>query len=48
MQILNLVSSNQDASSYGFKQEEGFVAEAEAEVSEDVAPKEATNNTADF
>jgi len=50
VQILNLVSSNQDASSYGFKQEEGFVAEAEAEVevSEDVAPKEATNNTADF
>tara|TARA_R100000697_G_scaffold113827_1_gene132401 strand:- start:584 stop:1189 length:606 start_codon:yes stop_codon:yes gene_type:complete len=50
VQILNLVSSNQDASSYGFKQEEGFVAEADAEVevSEDVAPKEATNNTADF
>jgi len=48
VQILNLVSSNQDASSYGFKQEEGFVAEAEVEVSEDVASKEATNNTADF
>ena len=45
VQILNLVTGGADATSFGFKEEDGFEAK---EDNEDVAPQEAKTNSSDF
>ena len=45
VQILNLVTGGADATSFGFKEEDGFEAK---EDNEDVAPQEAQTNSSDF